>query len=421
MDDLAREIAAIREDLTPEWDDARNERLFHGVGRLQRRQRRQKVIGSAVVISVAALAIGVGLQSVPVREHAGALAGRNVPHEAQVESAPPATRAAVVTHVKARQRVHLADGSTAVVVSNAGGLDVLRNQPEHLELTLQAGTAHFEVVPNKRRQFLVNAGRVQVAVVGTVFDVEHANERVRVQVNEGKVRIETPTGTQFVSAGESAWFDAHGARLRAAEALAAEPQAAEAVRALDQFQEGAARADKSALPAARDAVVKSKRVAAKEEKTSAAKVSWRSLCQSGDYEEAYRVLESGVEVEDEPAALMDAADAARLSNHPQASVTYLRRVLRDHKRSPVAPLAGFTLGRVLLETLGQPSEAAEAFALARSIAPDGSLAQDALAREVEAWSKAGKSHEAYQRAQLYVQQYPTGRRLRAVRLHGGLD
>jgi transmembrane sensor len=110
-----------------------------------------------------------------------------------------------------------------------------------------------------------------------------------------------------------------------------------------------------------------------------------------------------------------------LSGHAEASVSYLRRVLREHGRSPVAPLAGFTLGRVLLERLGQPSEAAEAFALARSSAPNGSLAQDALAREVEAWSKAGKSHEAYQRAQLYVQTYPNGRRLRAVRLYGGLE
>jgi TolA-binding protein len=118
--------------------------------------------------------------------------------------------------------------------------------------------------------------------------------------------------------------------------------------------------------------------------------------------------------------LMEAADAARLSNQPRAAADYLRRVLRDHTASPVAPLAGFTLGRVLLESLGQPSEAAEAFALARSIAPQGSLAQDALAREVEALSKAGHSREAYSRAQLYAHSYPSGRRLRAVRLLGGL-
>jgi transmembrane sensor len=149
---------------------------------------------------------------------------------------------------------------------------------------------------------------------------------------------------------------------------------------------------------------------------------WRSLYQSGEYEvAAQRLLEAGSEVGDDPAALMDAADLARLSDHPEAAVGYLSRVLRGHARSPVAPFAGFMLGRVLLERLGQPAEAAEAFALARRIAPHGSLAQDALGREVEAWSKAGHSNEAYDRARLYVRLYPSGRRLRAVQLYGGLE
>jgi transmembrane sensor len=249
-------------------------------------------------------------------------------------------------------------------------------------------------------------------------------------VSEGKVRVETPTGTQFVRGGESAWFDTTGARL----GDDAEPATARQIplpstdpaHASAETKAPPVRTDEalpeSAPRSARDHAIKSKRLAAKEDRLIIPpKVSWRSLCQSGDYDAAYRLLESGVDVENDPAALMDAADAARLSNHPEASVGYLRRVLRQHSRSPVAPLAGFTLGRVLLERLGQPSEAAEAFALARSIAPQGSLAQDALAREVEAWSKAGNSHEAYERAQLYVQLYPSGRRLRAVRLYGGLE
>jgi transmembrane sensor len=144
------------------------------------------------------------------------------------------------------------------------------------------------------------------------------------------------------------------------------------------------------------------------------------MSQSGDYEGAYRLLAQGSSVEDDSEALMDAADAARLSGHPEASVVYLQKVLRKHRESPVAPLAAFTLGRVLLERLGQPSEAADAFATARRLAPQGSLAQDALAREVEAWSKAGHPHEAYERARQYVESYPQGRRLRAVQLYGGL-
>lgn len=426
MDDLAREIASLREEMKPAWDEARSERLFAGVGRLARRRRRQRLLAGSGVGAALVFCAVVGVQNLPAPSGSGPVAQRE--NAAPRNSSSVAQPTAAVTRVAARQRVRLADGSSALVSSAAGTLDVMRNEPGHLELALRAGTAHFDVVPMPQaaRKFVVTAGSVQVHVVGTVFDVERGDDRVHVAVSEGKVRVETPIGTQFVRGGESAWFDTTGARLpEEPEAGFDAPTASPDTRASAETKAPPARgeaAPESAPRSAREHTVKSKRLASKEDKPiSAPKVSWRSLCQSGDYDAAYRLLESGVVVENDPAALMDAADAARLSDHPEASVGYLRRVLREHSRSPVAPLAGFTLGRVLLERLGQPSEAAEAFALARGIAPQGSLAQDALAREVEAWSKAGNSHEAYERAQLYVQLYPSGRRLRAVRLYGGLE
>jgi transmembrane sensor len=283
------------------------------------------------------------------------------------------------------------------MLSGSGGLDVVRNETVNIELALAGGLASFDVVPNKQRTFVVAAGPIQIRVVGTMFEVERSHDRVRVSVSEGKVAVRTPQGQVFVPSGQSISFD------RAGDRLADVPGRSEA-------------AARSSAPRERG-----RRAVASEPSVAAPVVSWRSLCQSGDYDAAYRLLEQGEVVDSDPAALMDAADAARFSDHEQASVAYLRRVLRDHRASPVAPLAGFTLGRVLLERLGQPSEAAEAFATARSLAPSGSLAQDALAREVEAWSKAGNSHEAYQRAKQYVDSYPNGRRLRAVQIYGGLE
>jgi transmembrane sensor len=420
MDDLSREIAAIREDLTPEWSELRSERLYAGLGRLRQRRRRNRALGAAALGLTALVLVVAGVQRLPRGENAGVLAGRSVPATATTGTPAPqltaAAAPAVLTKVKARQRVRLADGSSALVASASGELNVLRNDAAQLELQVQSGVAHFEVVPMlaSERKFVVHAAGLSVLVVGTVFDVEHSAGRVRVAVSDGKVRVQTPNGMQFVAAGESFWFDAENDY--APQPAAAEPEALPP-SAADGFGDGTARRE-HALKGKRLAVS----LAAKEDKPAAgAKLSWRSLCQSGDYDAAYRLLETGISVENDASALMDAADAARLSGHPEVSVGYLRRVLRDHRPSPVAPLAGFTLGRVLLERLGQPSEAAQAFAQAREIAPHGSLAQDALAREVEAWSKAGNSHEAYQRAQLYVQQYPSGRRLRAVRLYGGLE
>jgi hypothetical protein len=58
------------------------------------------------------------------------------------------------------------------------------------------------------------------------------------------------------------------------------------------------------------------------------------------------------------------------------------------RSDPRAPLAAFTLGRVLLRELARPREAAAAFAQARALAPRGPFVEDALAREVEAWLQA---------------------------------
>ena len=56
----------------------------------------------------------------------------------------------------------------------------------------------------------------------------------------------------------------------------------------------------------------------------------------------------------------------------------------------------------------------------RSTNPDG-LAEDALAREVEAAGRAGDKRRARALAEEFVARYPDGRRASAVRRAGGLD
>jgi transmembrane sensor len=112
---------------------------------------------------------------------------------------------------------------------------------------------------------------------------------------------------------------------------------------------------------------------------------------------------------------------ARLSGHAALAVPRLERVLRAHASDSRAPLAAFTLGRTLLDSLGRPREAADAFARARRLSPGGALAQDALARDVGSWSRAGETGVARQRALEYLDKYPGGRREKAVRYHGGLE
>ena len=119
--------------------------------------------------------------------------------------------------------------------------------------------------------------------------------------------------------------------------------------------------------------------------------------------------------------LMRSADAARRAGRPAQAVPYLRRLLRDHPADARAPLAAFTLGRILLAELGQPTEAADAFALSRRLAPRGPMASHALAREVEAAARGGDAARARRLAATYVADYPAGPHLEAVRRHGGIE
>jgi transmembrane sensor len=153
------------------------------------------------------------------------------------------------------------------------------------------------------------------------------------------------------------------------------------------------------------------------EQTAAQAPDWRPLANRGEFDAAWPLVRS---VRDDARDLLLASDVARLSGHPREARRWLEQLLARHPRDERAPLAAFTLGRVLLEELGWPKDAASAFARTRALQPDGPLAEDALAREVEAWSRAGETDRARAAAELYLQKYPRGQRAAGVRRHGGL-
>ena len=389
MDDFARNVEVARQELLPQWSDERSARLYAGT--VQRGRRR--VATRAGVSSLGAIAaivwFSVGMP------HASPNKSPSMSPEslAAAKVAPGSQAAADSGHT-----LRLADGSHADLVTAQTELEVAVNDPNRIRLRLLAGRAHFDVVPNHVRTFEVEAAPYRVEVIGTVFDVERTSSGVSVGVTRGKVRVYGPTGNEMVVAGQIRQFDVNAA------AQAAEATVAPIVPAAEPIERAVTRARTGRRSGA------------------ASMPSWRSLSQSGQYDAAFKSLSSFPQsVVNDPATLMDAADAARLSGHPNDAVQYLQRVLNEHAASPVAPLAAFTLGRVYLDRLGQPDRAAEAFELARRLAPMGSLTQDALAREVEALSKGGNSQKAYLRAQEYLKAYPDGRRARAVQLYGGLE
>jgi transmembrane sensor len=251
---------------------------------------------------------------------------------------------------------------------------------------LRAGKARFVVAHDEAHPFRVRAGSLLIEDLGTVFTVAVTPDgAVAVEVQEGSVRVRRGSTAIDVATGQRRDFpaDAQGSAQAADDAGAGEP--------------------------------------APSGPTTAPTVApWRRLAESGRYDDAYNALQAAGSsaVRDDTAELLLAADAARLGGHPADAVPYLERVVRGHGRDPRASLAAFTLGRVLLDELGRPAEAADAFAHARGAG--GALAEDALAREVEAFSRAGDSTRARELALEYMRAYPKGRRAPAVAKFGGL-
>jgi transmembrane sensor len=136
--------------------------------------------------------------------------------------------------------------------------------------------------------------------------------------------------------------------------------------------------------------------------------SWKKLAAAGDYDRAYALIQTpGTSVGDNPEELLLAADSARLSGHADRAVPLLRRMIARYPTDSRAGLAAFTLGRVLLDDLGRPREAAAAFAAAYE--RGGPLAEDALAREVQSWAGAGDVTAMKDAARRYLTAYPAGR------------
>jgi transmembrane sensor len=360
MTDIDQRIHEATALIEPGWDEAR----AAAVERSFLRRRRRRSVTRAVVATTTSLALIIVGATLALRH--------------------PTRQTTTTVPTLADRVVRFTDGSTATPTSDESSMRVAASLPDRAVVELTRGGARFAVAKRPERVFRVEAGPVAVEVLGTQFAVERLDQRVRVSVTEGRVRVQWSTGVRELTTGESDEFPPSAA----APAPVTSPPT---------------RRSAGARPAASD-------------------LTWRDLAHQGEYDRAYEILHrTSPPVKDEAAELLLAADVQRLSHHPAEAVAPLQRIARDHASDPRAPLAAFTLGRVLLEELGRPVEAAQAFARAEALAPDGQLAQDAVAREVEALSRAGEMILARQRAEEYVRRYPDGRKIRSVRRFGGLE
>jgi transmembrane sensor len=341
----------------PDWAPERGWAIRAAIAR--RAARRRLVVRTTVAVGSAGLMALGGLTWVSWRSGLE-------PAAPQVSEASPARSAPAASGIATLMVTQLSPDTILAPLPDGAGR----------RFALHAGAARFVVPHDAEHPFVVSAGDVTIEDLGTTFTVRYLGaHRLSIAVEEGRVRVRAPDTDTEVSAGASMELPLSPA--------AEEPR----------------RRQRPALAAS----------------------SWRPLAERGQYDEARKALRRAGPgaVRDDTADLLLAADAARLSGHPAEAVPYLERVLRGKSHDPRAGLAAFTLGRVLLDELGRPREAIDAFALAR--ASGGPLAEDALAREVEAASRAGDVAQTRELALLYQKLYPNGRRAKAVSRFGNFD
>ncbi len=357
--DLDRRLSEGPLRVTSLWSAEQTERLPQRL--LLARRRRAIARGVAGVSAALAVAAGAWLWSPKAADSSG----------------PAAVASAVTT--PGERDFTLPDGSQVRLLGVGSKVEVLEQTAALVRTKLGAGSARFDVRHEPARVFEVESGDVKVRVLGTAFSVALEGGLTRVAVERGAVRVQWTGGQAFLSAGQTGVYPP--------------PAAAEAGKA-------------PAEPLADLAGNLGEEAA-----------SWRKLAKRGAYVDAYKALgpAASKSVRDEPADLMLAADVARLSRHPGEATRFLSRVSDGFPRDKRAPLAAFTLGRVLLEDLGQPGRAADAFRRAQQLAPKGPLAADALAREVDAAQRAGQVDRARQVAARYVQLYPEGPQAQRLR------
>jgi transmembrane sensor len=270
--------------------------------------------------------------------------------------------------------VSLSDESRVVPLVRDTQLAVEEDAPERVRLRLDRGRARFEVTRRPQRSFSVRTGNVTVSVVGTTFAIEVVADRVGVSVEQGAVEVDWGVGRKRLLANESGWFPP---LVMSGQSQGAEPEDEENREQASEL---------SVKPAFSAPSAGSSRAPALTAQQLFAEV-----------------------------------DAARSRGQPERAVEILREILREHPTDPRAPLAAFTLGRMLLNELGQPREAAAAFHEVRKKAASGQFAEDALAREVEAWSRASEPGRARALASMYLERYPSGRHARRVKALSGLQ
>ncbi len=289
---------------------------------------------------------------------------------------------AVLAAGSAPLQAQLREGSTVRAEASSKGALELATASE-VRVRLDEGSMHFDVAKNPARRFVVKAGRVEVRVVGTAFTVKRSSssEVVNVTVDRGVVEVWVGNEQRAVlNAGQSWNEGVETAALPEPEAVE-EPDADETLAAADAPRRPAA-PKKKGRPA--------KVAAATDEPLPPPVISTRPA------------------LPDDPSTLFRLALDARRAGHAREAADAFSGFLAKFPTDSRAGLVLFELGRLQMDQLHAPTSAVESLEQAIARSPQGSYAEDAMARLVQLHHEQHRAPACRDAREAYLKRFPAG-------------
>jgi hypothetical protein len=298
------------------------------------------------------------------------------------------------------------EGGSEIAIVEDAAVRVAEAGARRVRIDLERGRIEARIAGNGERQWLVEAGPYEVAVVGTVFAVswEPASGAFDVGVTRGVVRVHGPG------------LDGQGVRLAAGRSLHVDGGNGPAIAAREEpakipATDVIATAALGVTAVSREARARSSAIGAGAIRPSEPP-KWKELFEKGDYSGAMAAAEAaGLDEMLATADLDDLtklADAARYARKGGDATRILVAVRARFAGSERSRIAAFLLGRVSMEIEGSPRDARRWFETYLAEDPDGPLAEEALGRLIDARKEAGARAGAREAATLYLTRHPDG-------------
>jgi TolA-binding protein len=280
----------------------------------------------------------------------------------------------------APRQLSLADGSQLSLSADARA-HVVTMRTDEVRVRLDEGRVECEVAPDRGRRFIVETGPFEVVVTGTRFTVAASADAelpasVVVRVERGSVEVRQPPDRLLATLGAGQLW----ASERDRNAVPLELPDAGGVSAAPSASSPEAAVPKEMSP-----------------KTTAS-----------------RAASPSAPARPTPDVLLARASDARVAGKASEAAAALAELIRRYPRDERAGYAAFMLGRVRLDSLGNPKAAAEAFSFAIAHPGSGFFPEDAEARLVEALSKAGQRAECEQARARFLAKYPRAARAASI-------